>query len=520
MSKKLKEQYKNQFKNEVAKPVQQKPVKISAFEIVGKYVGKWYSILAISIILFTIYFAKYSVNESYHDYCNFGGDAWEYQSMAVNFAKGHGVQKFGGIENFSVYKFNNNTEGSAEYFTKNAGTDNFYRTPGYSVFLGLVYKVFGVSPLAAKKTQLVILLLISVSLPALGYYLWKTPGLVCGIIASYFHADGYYDISMQILTESLIMFWAFLITLLFLLFEKKSNFITAILLGISIGIGFLIKGSFLFLPLLIVCFLIYRYFKTKEKKQIANLILVTGFTLACIVPWSVYATKQSGKPIFISTQGDQILLDGNNEFATGAWANQWAKDSTSFYNNDKMEDKSAAIRVLNFYAHYPEKLPVLISQKIVRGFIPFYSLWVLVALFFTENIGLFVRKYFPKKRIDAIVQLLVGAITLGLVSLGSTFKYAAIYNGFVNHSFLFLFIVILLLVFYFINKEKLLIELPMSFKILFLNFFFIITAFFADGSENSSRFVYVICFLFTLTSLYYFYALTSDIYKRIKTTDK
>ena len=92
--------------------------------------------------LVILYFCTFWLLSDITDTAFFGGDTWEYQSIAVNFAEGHGIQKFGGMEPFDTYKFEKQDKLPDYYssFVADAGQDNFYRTPLYPLFLGIVYK--------------------------------------------------------------------------------------------------------------------------------------------------------------------------------------------------------------------------------------------------------------------------------------------------------------------------------------------------------------------------------------------
>ena len=107
-----------------------------------------FSVVLFCIVLFIFYSTSGGKWGTFSDRAYFGGDTWEYQSMAVNWAKGHGL-KFGSIEKFSVYKFDQGKE--KEYYStfirsgKNGGFYNYYRTPGYPIFVGVIYKIFGIT---------------------------------------------------------------------------------------------------------------------------------------------------------------------------------------------------------------------------------------------------------------------------------------------------------------------------------------------------------------------------------------
>ena len=57
------------------------------------------------VLLASIYYLFWGARTDMKDTAFFGSDTWEYQSMGVNFAKGHGIQKFGSLESFKTYNF-------------------------------------------------------------------------------------------------------------------------------------------------------------------------------------------------------------------------------------------------------------------------------------------------------------------------------------------------------------------------------------------------------------------------------
>ena len=131
----------------------------------------------------TFLFVYYLFNNDYWDNFNddgyFGGDTWEYQSMAINWATGHGL-KIGAIEDYSAYKLNE-SKGDSYYkkFMKagvNSGHYSHYRTPGYPIFVGIIYKLIGMSPSAVKQVQLIMIAITCASLPVIGFTIWKTYG--------------------------------------------------------------------------------------------------------------------------------------------------------------------------------------------------------------------------------------------------------------------------------------------------------------------------------------------------------
>ena len=111
---------------------------------------------AFALLLTIGYFFIFNHWAEFDDGCYFGGDTWEYQSMAVNLVRGHGLARFGQIEPFSEYKVTFGQTAKISKF-KNYDKLNFYRRPGYHFFLALIYKIGGVHPINAKRVQLFLL---------------------------------------------------------------------------------------------------------------------------------------------------------------------------------------------------------------------------------------------------------------------------------------------------------------------------------------------------------------------------
>lgn len=357
-----------------------------------------------TVVLAVVYVAVFSQMIPLTDEAEFGGDTWEYQSMAVNFATGHDIARFGGVEDFAVYKFDGPEaraakglySGNKEHFMRageNGGVEWFYRTPGYYMFLGVLYKAFGISPLLAKQVQLLLLCIVAASLPWIGLHEWKTIGFWSGCIASPVTIASIYRFSAFLYTESLITFAVFLIVVTYEFFEARRTLLHAFLVGFTLGVGLLMKASLLFIPPLLGIFLLVRWFRTKK---VTDLLHLSGIGIACILtiaPWSVYASRQSGKFILLSTQTEAILLDAHNEYVKdGLWYQEWRDDPRSFYNNDGLEGRSAWVRVANFYRFHPLLLPRLAFDKLIGGFRPFPFLLIAIAVLAGDAVILFCRR--------------------------------------------------------------------------------------------------------------------------------
>ena len=198
-------------------------------------------VVVLSAFLFVASACWYLPRTYFWDDAYFGGDTWEYQSMAVNFAFGHGL-RFGAIEDFAVYKFFVPPEARTYYKQffqegENGGTLRTYRTWGYPLFLGIVYKFFGVHPAVAKRIQLLMLLAVAASLPLIGYSYYGNAGLLAGLIVFPGVTISFVDFADEILTKSLIVVALFSWLLVYMSWNKKKSLLSATCLGMMTGPG-------------------------------------------------------------------------------------------------------------------------------------------------------------------------------------------------------------------------------------------------------------------------------------------
>jgi 4-amino-4-deoxy-L-arabinose transferase-like glycosyltransferase len=448
-------------------------------------------VLAISTLITISYFQIFLHQADFSDTAFFGGDTWEYQSMAVNFAKGHGVQKFGGLESFTDYKFDREDPTISESFFKNKGVFNSYRTPLYSIFLGSIYKVFGISPRVAKKIQLVLLILISVSLPWIGFYYWNKSGLISGYIAGILHLIANHDLAQQILAESLFAFLICLSIIAFIFYQKFKNRLSAAFLGIFVALALLTKGNLLFVPLFLVSYFVIAFYRTRQKR-----LLVDGsvYLLALVIvlgSWSAFASMKTKSFVFLSTQTEAVLLDCNNEFCLdGGWHPEWrgAKSETSFYANDQMEGSSSALRVINFYLNHSEIIPTIFYNKIVRGFNGFTFL--LLAMISVILLAMDKRFFFlgrrPTLRFFFVAPIFILTCCFLLISHFGLFKIPFLIPGYITLGTVILFLYVHL-------QRKFKTDSPFIFVIVLLNFLIMTLISFGEP-----RYIRVIDFLFIL----------------------
>lgn len=347
-----------------------------------------------SIVFFAalavVYYAVLQWRTDKKDSAFFGGDTWEYQSMGVNFAKGHGIQKFGAMEPFDVYKFEKTVPLPATYyrnFISGAGKDDFFRTPAYPLFLGVAYKLFGVSPRAVKIIQLLMLVFIAASLPFLGRHYWGKPGFIGGVPAGLLYLKVNHSLAGVILTETLITAAVFIVLIAFLVYERQRRTLPACFLGVSLGCALLVKGSLIFLPLLTWGVLLTLAVLHRDPGGLKRLLVIIVSTILTVLPWSVYASVKSGGVIVLSTQGGYQLLTDNNEFCTdGGWHPEWIDKNDSWYNSDGIDTLHPLAKVINFYRCNTQLLPRFMFQKFYHGFWPMRFLWIFIGFALFDGI--------------------------------------------------------------------------------------------------------------------------------------
>jgi hypothetical protein len=459
--------------------------------------------------VYVIYFFN---NKKFNDTAFFGGDTWEYQSMAVNWITGHGLS-FGGYEPFSVYKFSltgsdvtsEGRKNFLSYFKRTSPLENFYRTPGYPVFLGLIYKLFGIHPAIVKQIQLLIFIIIGGFLPFIGWFYWKKQGLIAGTAAGFIFINTYSILTpmanithpSEILAEPLITFMMFVLLIASIFWQEKKTLLRTFILGVILGLSLLIKGSNIYIPVLYALYFFYLFIK-KGLSIKPLIILITGIFLI-VIPWSVYASIKTGHPVILSTQGENALLDTNNEFTSdGRWHPEgFSNGVDTFYLQPWIKKYPDIIKVLIFYSLHPNSIPPTLFHKIDYGFtnFPFFELLILLLIYFQVS----------EISKNPLIVILSSApvIYFCYMEIFAPISLTGIYRNqpllWLLHSPILIIILSALMIYNFIKgKSGNIKSIPIFFVILYLNFFLISVTIF-----GLTRYVQVIDFMFMLTAFRY-----------------
>ena len=355
------------------------------------------------IVLFTIHYNSGKENKynTFSDTVLFGGDQWEYQSLAVNLLNGHGY-RFGGIEPLEEYKFDYTSR--YKTFFDSETHYSFYRTPGYPFFLKTIYQFYGVHPRVVKKFQLIMIVISACLMPLVCYYYFGFMGIISGTISSflfmkYFCSDFR---AGSILTESLILFSVLVWMISLIFWEKKPSNFRVFILGIISGLLLLVKGSTIFMPFTFILFL-FGYYRSLGKSKFLQIIIYSLSVVLTIAPWSIYASLKSNKVILLSTQGDVMLVDYHNKQAalTGEWSTNWPSSESNlkylFFERPKGTTKKHIVTALNFYKENPWMIFTAIKNKIIFAIqyrpTKYCLIFFLLHLFLTITTSRFQAKY-------------------------------------------------------------------------------------------------------------------------------
>ncbi len=210
------------------------------------------------------------------------GDAMEYQPLALS------VMSDNSFGAFSAYR------------------TGPYRTPGYPVFVALIYSISSDSVWAVLLVQ-IFLSLISV---VLVYKIAATtfPRQIALVSSFLFASDitqAYWTVALY--TDTLFLF-LFLISIYYLIKSIKDNSLMSVCLSaLFLGIATLVRPvSFLF-PLVAVS-AIFLFYKLKLRMKLVYSVLFCAIFIAAVSPWLLHNYSMFGEAKLSSISGYNLLL--------------------------------------------------------------------------------------------------------------------------------------------------------------------------------------------------------------------
>ena len=360
----------------------------------------------------------------------FGGDSWEYHSMGVNFAAGHGLVA-GLREPLERYRFSPDEQTPARlaHFAE-TGRDprpyHTYRTPAYPLFLGILYTLCGPQPALAYKAQEILLIAVAFALPSAGRRIHGRAGFCAGLFAGVWFLATSLDMGRALMTEPLIVVHLFVCFLAFHAAERRRSPGRLALWGLAAGLAPLVKGSLLFLPLLAILREAIRFLRQPAARGWSTTVLPFAMALPLVL-WSAWISRIEGRPVFLSTQGNAVLLEGNNELCLpdGAWHPEYAADrafwirsdrdvSSLYYNQPEVSARPVSRQLLGFFALHWQEAPRLFLNKFNRAFERFAPFKALVLMFLWLTLCAWARlsRGATRPRLTALALLLLGGYGL------------------------------------------------------------------------------------------------------------
>jgi len=274
-------------------------------------------ILALSLRMYSINTVKYKMEY----------DALNYHNMANQFLE----KGFLGYPLWSLPK----------------GEPNAYVTPGYPLFISLIYKLVGNSQEAgimAVKFVQAILSTLSVFIMYLIGKRIKSPvvGIIAALLASIYPT--FLVVAAYHLTETLYLFVFLLYLYLQIISNQNNSKLLNFITGIIFGAAVLVRPTVF--PLFLVVYL-FEYFINKNKKAMKNMLFFSLGLILIMLPWWIRNIITMGKFILLCTQSGNPLLGGAYP--------PWLKPTNSFSPENQV-GQAITIIVNGFKEHTSDYL--------------------------------------------------------------------------------------------------------------------------------------------------------------------
>ena len=210
-----------------------------------------------------------------------------------------------------------------------------WRTPGFPLFLAMIYKIFGHSYLAAKIGLAFISCLSVILLYLLGKELIdEKAGFVSAGIYSIYPASIFWTGYLAPVT--LEIFFLFLLIYLLIRGEKTLKNSLFFFGGIILGIASCIRSLFLmYVPAVFLWLLI----KNKKMLKREFWIFILGFCIS-ISPWVIRNYKIFHRLVFTSTEGGIVCYIANNENSLAQPSGYWNPPPSYFEKLKGMDELS------------------------------------------------------------------------------------------------------------------------------------------------------------------------------------
>jgi 4-amino-4-deoxy-L-arabinose transferase-like glycosyltransferase len=215
----------------------------------------------------------------------FANDGYSYISIADNLLSGNGLI---------------NTAGKVSILT-----------PVYPIFLAVIRlftnKIFFIRLIQAVLSSATVWLIYEIGCKVKD----KRVGVLAAVLSSVYPGLVLYS-AMEI-TEVLYTFFLTLVFLLFIFHRKELDYKKISIVGLVIGVVTLIRGNYLYLPVIFVWYILFTDVKLLEKVKLIGILLVSSFILP--IMWGVRNYVMFDDFVLTACHGGQALYLGNNEYS-------------------------------------------------------------------------------------------------------------------------------------------------------------------------------------------------------------
>jgi 4-amino-4-deoxy-L-arabinose transferase-like glycosyltransferase len=240
-----------------------------------------------------------------------------------------------------------------------------WRSPGFPLFLAIIYTIFGHNFLAAKIGLAILSSITVVLLYSLGKILVdEKTGFWASLIYSFYPASIFWTGYLAPVTLEILLMVGFI--LFFYKGENRKIYKSFIISGLFLGFGIITRSLFIiFIPIL------FFYFLIKERKNfLKNFLLVVIPTFLIVIPWGIRNYKIFNKIVISSTEGGIVCYIANNsnslKEATGYW-NPPQEFFERFKGMSELEINKALYKEsLNFIISNPKIYLKLVFDRFIR----------------------------------------------------------------------------------------------------------------------------------------------------------
>jgi hypothetical protein len=244
------------------------------------------------------------------------------------------------------------------------GTPTAFWPVGYPAFLGGVFRVFGSTVVAGELANVVV----SAATIAVFFLLAVrlTDGAIVARLATLAVVFWPNQIAYCALLSDTLLFQFLVYASLLVLITVRRR-LMLVPAGFLVGLTTLVRPYGILIPLL---FVMLRTRRERLSRVVQILVIGYGAAAVILTPWTLRNYNVFGAFVFISTNGGETLLTGNNPRANGTYVDGqdgsavWLSDNLGEYARDQEAKKLALIYIVQ----NPARTLALVGPKLFYAF--------------------------------------------------------------------------------------------------------------------------------------------------------